>query len=111
MKKLIVFAGFMGMLFIAGANAADRVATENHASSQATTAGGFVSTVETAATADATTNNTNAGTITAMQSGRQVTADNGPCGTYDTSKYSGCGYISADGASGEKQWIKIRKAI
>ena len=114
MKKIIVFAGVMGMLFVAGANAGPQgpqLATTNTVSGEVTTAGSYVTAVETAATTDAGTNTTNGTTITNMQSDRQGLADDGPCGNYDTAKYSGCGYISADGTTGEKEWVKIRKAI
>lgn len=114
MKKIIVFAGVMGMLFVAGANAGPQgpqLATTNTVTGEVTTAGSYVTAVETAATTDAGTNTTNGTTITNMQSDRQGLADDGPCGNYDTAKYSGCGYISADGTTGEKEWVKIRKAI
>ncbi len=111
MKKILVFAGFMGLFVMAGANATDpiQVATVKHVRTQAASVSTVLDAVEDAATADATSNTTNGTAITTMQTDRQPTASNTPCSQFNANEHSGCGYISTGGPNGTKQWVLIAK--
>ena len=129
MKRILIFAGFMGFLLTGSAMAANgiaddsdasgypsfspeniKVATVNYVDTKVGTEDANVTSLATRANNDTTQVTTNGTEITAMQTNRQVVAT-GPCegvGSGPTAEYSGCGYISSDGTAGSYNWIKIK---
>lgn len=89
------------------------VATTKYVNTQAETLEAPINSLASAATSDNTTVTANGTAITALNSGRidaPTSANKCPstCGTNGTSACE-CGYISADGTNGTKQWVVIQK--
>ncbi len=90
------------------------VATTKYVNTQAETLEAPINSLASAATSDNTTVTANGTAITALNSGR-IDAPTGTgntcpstCGD-DGASACECGYISADGANGTKQWVVIQK--
>lgn len=95
-----------------------KLATTKYVNKHADAANTAVQGLSNTANTDNTTVTTNANDITTLTSNRQVITNNeNECANLDTTVYSGCGYIAADGqnanattAASDKtkfQWVKI----
>ena len=112
MKKTIIFAGFMGILLVGVASAADTtvVATVKKVDADVNTVNAAVVTLNNKANDDANTVKVQKGEITDLNSNRQVVPSNPTeCQNLDTTLYSGCGYISTSGTDGAYTLVKIAK--
>ena len=129
MKRILIFAGFMGILLTGSAMAANgiaddanasnypsfspeniKVATTNYVDTKVGTEDTNVANLASRAQGDTTQVTTNGTDITAMQTNRQVIPTNNceGVGSGQNALYSGCGYISGNGTTGSYNWIKIR---
>lgn len=89
------------------------VATTKYVNTQASALESPVNTLASSAASDNTTVTTNATDITSLQSGRidaPTAANSCPstCGSNGTAQCK-CGYISANGTNGTKQWVVIQE--
>ena len=114
MKKTIIFAGFMGIILMGAAHAADnlKVATGVLVDNSVYTENQNVKTLNDKADADKLIVDTNKADLSTMNSNRQTVPGNACEGL--GSAYSGCGYIATNGpgngSSENYQWIKIRNS-
>jgi len=115
MKKTIIFAGFMGIILMGAAHAADdiKVATDVMVDNNVYTINETVKQLNVKADADKQLVETNKGDVSSMNGNRQTIPDN-TCQNLGNA-YSGCGYIATDGpgdgvTKAKYQWIKIRNS-
>jgi hypothetical protein len=115
MKKTIIFAGFMGIVLMGAANAADgiKVATDTLVNNNVYTVNESVRQLNVKADADKRIVDTNTDDVSSITDNRQTIPDNA-CDNLG-SAYSGCGYIAIGGPGNGKdaenyQWIKIRNS-
>ena len=159
MKKIIVFAGFMGMIMIGTANAVQpvvnstgtdvdfpsdaathptfeigqtgelngnnayvikdpniKVATTKYVNSRVDDANTGVQALDASARTQQAQVATNAGNVSAMQTGKQTVANDVCADTGPGTLYSGCGYIAPNGANANTNtranysWVKIKNS-
>lgn len=113
-NKATTAAGTLGTV-AAGTIKSDtiNVATTKYVNTQASALESPVNTLASSAASDNTTVTTNATDITSLQSGRidaPTSANSCPrtCGSNGTTQCK-CGYISANGTNGTKQWVVIQE--
>lgn len=162
MKKIMVFAGFMGMIMIGAANAVQpvvnstgtgvefpsdaathptfdvspndvptgelngqpylvkdskiKVATTKYVNSRVDDANTGVQALDASARTQQAQVATNAGNVSAMQTGKQTVANDVCADTGPGTLYSGCGYIAPNGANANTNtranysWVKIKNS-
>ena len=110
MKKTIIFAGFMGFLLTGVASATTTVATVKHVDRNVDTVNAHVVELNNRASTDNTTVNGHTSDISSLNTNKQVVPTNAnECQNLDSTRYSGCGYISASGTTGAYRLVKIVK--
>ena len=92
-----------------------KVATTKYVGSRVNDANTGVQALDASARTQRAQVTTNAGNVSAMQSGKQTIAT-GNCDNLDTTLYSGCGYIAPNGANANTNtqanysWVKIKNS-